>query len=104
MRCAPYFPYSCLYHVLFRPHGFAKASAQQPAGLLGLLIPLLFLAAVRRFLKESYTDIGLLPAYDGVDVSVLAVCSQSISLERFHAICPSFVAALPRHLPPVGEG
>ena len=36
-----------------------------------LLIPLLFLAAVRRFSMKSYTDIGLLPGYDWVDVSVL---------------------------------
>ena len=47
MRCAPYEMHSS--HVLFRPHGFAKASAQQPTGLLGLLIPLLFLGIVRRF-------------------------------------------------------
>ncbi len=30
-----------------------------------------FLCAVRRFLKESYTDIGLLPAYDKVAVLLL---------------------------------
>ena len=36
-----------------------------------LVIPLLFLAAVRRFLAESYTDIPFLLRYDSVDVSVL---------------------------------
>ena len=34
-----------------------------------LLIPLLFLAAVRRFPAESYTDMPLLPAYARLDVS-----------------------------------
>ena len=36
-----------------------------------LLILSSFLSAVRRFLKESYTDISLLLGYDFVDVNVL---------------------------------
>ena len=41
-----------------------------------LLIPLLFLAAVRRFLSESDTDIGFLPGYDGVDVCLLCTVGK----------------------------
>ena len=53
MRCAPYFLHFYLKHVLFRPFGFAKASAQQPTGLLGLLIPLLFLSVGYAFFVEK---------------------------------------------------
>ena len=33
VQCAPYEMHSYLTHVLFRPHGFAKAAAKQPTGL-----------------------------------------------------------------------
>ena len=36
-----------------------------------LLIPLLFLAAVRRFPVESYTDISFMPGYDKIDSCAL---------------------------------
>ena len=44
-------------------------AAKQPTELFALLIPLLFLAVVRRFLTESYTDMSLLLGYGLVDVS-----------------------------------
>ena len=50
-----------------------------------LLILSSFLAAVRRFLKESCTDMPLLLAYGLVDVRGSAVCCQFVSLKRFHA-------------------
>ena len=53
-----------------------------------LLILLLFLAAVRRFLSESDTDIGLLPGYDGVDVCLLCTVGKWGGCRRFGALAP----------------
>ncbi len=49
-----------------------------------LLIPLLFLAAVRRFLSESDTDMPLLLGYNEVDVSAFTGCCKFILCKRFH--------------------
>ena len=62
---------SYLLYTPFRSHGFAKATAKQPTGLFGLLIPLLFLGIVRRFLAESYTDMSFALAYGLIDVNLL---------------------------------
>ena len=61
-----------------------------------LLILSSFLAAVRRFLKESDTDMPLLPGYDEVDVSIFEVCC------KFIFFCKNFRAPHPLALPERG--
>ena len=50
------------------------------------MIPLLFLAAVRRFLAESYTDMSFLPGYEIVDVRFSRVYCKFVFHKRFHAL------------------
>ena len=64
-RTVPYYQ----FHIYMIAHAQNKRRGQTKVFPL-LLIPLLFLAVVRRFLKESYTDISFLPGYDWVDVCV----------------------------------
>ena len=53
-----------------------------------LLIPLLFLAAVRRFLSESYTDMPRLPGYDWIDVSVWSTVRKLFANQKMDCTAP----------------
>ena len=53
-----------------------------------LLILSSFLSAVRRFLKESYTDMSLLPEYDFVDVNVLYTVQYIFRFAKKSCIVP----------------
>ena len=65
-RTVPYYQ----SHMYIISHAQNKRRGQTKVFPL-LLIPLLFLAAVRRFLTESYTDMSFLPGYGLIDVSAL---------------------------------
>ena len=69
-----------------------------------LLIPLLFLAVVRRFPLESDTDIKLLPVYGFVDVSLLYTFRKLNDVKDFMLFPLIHHARCACHLPPLGEG
>ena len=71
-RTVPYYQ----LHICMIAHAQNKRRGQTKVFPL-LLIPLLFLAAVHRFLSESCTDMPLLLAYVVVDVSVLHTVGES---------------------------
>ena len=87
MRCAPHKMRSYLFHVLSRSFGYAKMTAKQPTGLFAPFESLIFpFRRLRIFLRKMLTAIGLLQAYDSVDVRFSRVCCKFTLHKIFHAV------------------
>ena len=87
VRCAPHKMYTYFLYILSRSCGFAKMTAKQPTGLFAPFESLIFSCRrLRIFLRKMLPAIGLLQAYDSVDVRFSRVCCKFTLHKIFHAV------------------